>query len=387
MDTIKQLIKLAICLLVGVVIGLAVGGLIVVGLSDTTFTDYFSNLTGADWIQMCVGIIAGIVSLVVSVPLLVVIHEAGHLACGLLSGYRFVSFRIFSFTFIRENGHIRVKRFEIAGTGGQCLLSPPDRPLAEISTGWYNMGGVLANVLVLLIVAPVLLMKTHPFVDTFVVVFCLTDIFLILVNGIPLKLNGIGNDAYNAMLLRKNMQSKRGLILQLRSNALIQEGVRPKDMPGEWFEVPPTVDYRNALEVSVPLMRASRLLDMDRFEEAYREFSDIYAHKDEIIGIYVKETACELLFTALLTGRRDEAVALLDKDLRKYIEMYRKIMSSKERILCAISLYIDDDYAGAEAVYEHLKANAGRYLLQGEVMSDLALMERMLSDSGLSAES
>lgn len=379
MDTIKQLTKLVICLLVGVVIGLAVGGLIVVGLSDTTFTDYFSNLTGADWIQMCVGIIAAIVSLAVSVPLLVVIHEAGHLVCGLLSGYRFVSFRIFSYTFIRFEGKIRVKRFSLAGTGGQCLLSPPELPLAEIPTGWYNLGGVLANVLALIAVAPLLLLKAHPLLDTFVVVFCLTDIVLILLNGIPLKINGMGNDAYNAMLLRKNLRSKRGLILQLRTNALIQEGVRPKDMPDEWFEVPPTVNYGNALEVSVPLMRASRLLDMEKWEDAYREFSDIYSHKDKIMGIYVKETACELVFTALLTGRLDEAGALLDRDLRKYIEMYRRIMSSKERLLCAIDLYLDNDRAGASAIYEHLKATSDRYLLQGEVKSDMALMDRMLS--------
>jgi len=383
MNVIKQVVKIVIFLLVGVVIGLAVGGLIVVGLTDTTFAEYVDNLCGAGWSQMFVGIIAGIVGLVGSLPLLVIIHEAGHLVCGLLSGYRFVSFRIFSYTLIRLDGKIRVKRFALAGTGGQCLLSPPDRPLAEIPTGWYNVGGVLANVAALLAVAPLLLLNLHALVYTFVVVFCLTDIFLIFINGIPLKVNGMGNDAYNVVLLCKNLQSKRGLVLQLRSNALIQEGVRPKDMPDEWFELSPTVDYRNALEVSVPLMRAARLLDMERWEEAYREFASIYTHKDEIMGIYVKETACELIFTALLTGRRDEAETLLDKNLRKYIGMYRGMMSSKERIMCAISLYIDNDYAGASAIYEHLRDTADRYLLQGEVKSDIALMEWMLSESAM----
>ena len=66
-------------------------------------------------------------------------------------------------------------------------------------------------------------------------IFLLTDLFLILTNGIPMQTGGIGNDAYNIIMLRKNEKSKSALMLQLRSNALIQEGVRPKDMPAEWF--------------------------------------------------------------------------------------------------------------------------------------------------------
>ena len=36
----------------------------------------------------------------------VVIHETGHLICGLLSGYTFSSFRIGSFMLLKENGRL-----------------------------------------------------------------------------------------------------------------------------------------------------------------------------------------------------------------------------------------------------------------------------------------
>ena len=66
-----------------------------------------------------------LVFLYLSWVLQVVIHEAGHLICGLLSGYTFSSFRIGSMMILKENGRFVTKRLKIAGTGGQCLMAPP----------------------------------------------------------------------------------------------------------------------------------------------------------------------------------------------------------------------------------------------------------------------
>lgn len=54
----------------------------------------------------------------------IIIHEAGHLVFGLLSGYEFVSFRIGSITLAKYDNKYCFKRFHIAGTGGQCLMMP-----------------------------------------------------------------------------------------------------------------------------------------------------------------------------------------------------------------------------------------------------------------------
>ena len=57
----------------------------------------------------------------------ITLHEGGHLVCGLLSGYRFCSFRVGSLMWMRtEDGHLRLRRLRLAGTGGQCLRAPPD---------------------------------------------------------------------------------------------------------------------------------------------------------------------------------------------------------------------------------------------------------------------
>lgn len=375
MNTILKLIG---GLFVGIVVGLTIAAILVVMFTDTTFEEFINNILSTDGLEIATAALVGMISFIVAIAILIPIHEAGHLVCGLLTGYEFVSFRIFNFTFIKIDGKIRVKKFAVAGTGGQCLLTPPDLPVEKIPTGWYNAGGVLANLLVLLLVLPLFLMNLNPFVAEALTIFCLADAFLILMNGIPMKIGGISNDGYNLIYLNRNLLSKRAIVLQLRSNALIQNGMRPKEMLSEWFEWRTDINFKNPLEVSIPLMHASRLIDEMRWEEAYKEFEELYSHKADIMQLYAHEIVCELAFCALATGRKGQANELLDEKLRKYIETYKKVMSSKLRILCAIALYLDNDKNRAEEIFETLSANQEKYLLQGEVKSDLAIMNWML---------
>lgn len=377
----KTILKLISGLLLGIAGGLVVATIGIVLFTDLTLSEYIDKFMATDALEGVSAALVGGASFIVALAILIPAHEAGHLVCGLLTGYKFVSFRIFNLTFIRVNDKIRVKKYSVAGTGGQCLLTPPDLPVEEIPTAWYNAGGVLANLALLVLTLPLFLLDLHPFVAEFLVIFCLTDVLLILTNGIPMKVGGISNDGYNIIYLNRNLLSKQSIVTQLRSNALIQEGVRPKDMPAEWHEWKGDIDYKNPLEVSMPLMHASRLVDEMRWEEAYQEFSHIYGHKADIMQLYVKETACELAFCALVTGRKDQAAELLDKNLRKYINAYRGVMSSKQRIMCAIELYLNDDRAKATEIYEALDAASEKYLLQGEVKSDLSVMKEMLEQT------
>ena len=376
---IKNILKILGGLVIGGMIGLLIGGLIVVLFTDTTWSEYIDKYYSIDISEGLLVFLVAVASMIVSFMILVPIHELGHLVCGLITGYKFVSFRVFNYTILKENGRFKIKKFGVAGTGGQCLLTPPELPLEQIPTGWYNFGGVLANIVMLLIALPFFFLDLNPFVAEALGVFVATDAIMILLNGFPMQAGGVGNDGYNIKLLKKNLLSKRGIVNQLRANALIQNGVRPKDMPDELFIIPEDIDYHNALEVSIPLMYASRLIDRKEYKEALEIIEDLYSHRDEIMPLYVKEIACELAFLYMRTGNSDKAEAILDKDLMKYIETYRKMMSSKERLICAIALYIEKDESKAGQIYENLKARQEEYLLQGEVKSDIALMEDMLN--------
>ena len=76
----------------------------------------------------------------------IIIHEAGHLVFGLLTGYKFSSFRVASFMWLKEDGKLKLKRLSIAGTGGQCLMTPPDMKDGKMPLVLYNLGGSFLNI-------------------------------------------------------------------------------------------------------------------------------------------------------------------------------------------------------------------------------------------------
>lgn len=322
--------------------------------------------------------------MVIAVFFQIILHEVGHLLCGLASGYRFVSFRIFHFTLIRINGKFYIKRYDIAGTGGQCLLTPPDKPLPQISTAWYNLGGILANLLAATVALALLLLSDNPplLLKITLLLLSVSGFILGLMNGIPLKPNGIGNDAYNMRLLLKNQKSKQALVTQLKINALIQKGVRPREMPQEWFQIE-DIDYKDSLQLTIRLMGISRLQDELKWETACLALEEVMQHQHEILGLLVKEVSCELVFTALVTGRIERATALYTKQLETYIQQYKNTSTSKHRLLCAWALYQEKDSAKAREIYQTTCRQKEQYLMQGEVSMDLALMQSILTTTNI----
>lgn len=378
----KQALKLVGMFLIGILLGVMVSGAGIALFTDMTLAAFFGKLFRLHIAEVIGFPLLFICFFLITLFLQVTLHEAGHLICGLASGYRFVSFRIFNFTWIRKDGKWVLKRFSVAGTGGQCLLAPPDRPEEESPVCGYNMGGVMMNILTALVALGFLLwMEDLPFMlSVFLVFGVIIGLFLGVTNGVPMKLGGIGNDAYTLRLLRHNPATKHALILQLRINALIQEGMRPKDMPEEWFKQDvATIDYKDILQATIGLMNVSRLLDREEWEDAYRLLEDVKSHSSELIGILQQETDAELLFTALVTGRMERAGELATDKLLRYIHLYSRVSSSKQRQLFALALYQEHDREKAETIYRSVVNLREKYLMQGEVNMDIALMEVLLA--------
>lgn len=360
------------------VVGVCVGMYLVSGMSFETFGEKVAAVNGLEAAGIA-GVI--IVSLLLSFFLQIILHEGGHLVCGLATGYEFVSFRILHLTIIRRNGQLSIRRFSVAGTEGQCLLIPPDRPVQDIPFVLYNLGGVLANLLTAAIVILALIMVEEMLCPwkIFLGVFASVGILLGLMNGIPMKIGGIGNDADNMRLLLKDKNSKQAMVTQLRTNAWVQWGVRPKDLPEEWFRIEGEPDYKNALQTTIRLMYIGRLQDREEWEAAYHELEEMMSHKDEVIGLFAREIECELLCTALVTRRTERAEEIYTDRLAAYIRQYKKVMSSKQRILCVLALYREKDAAKAKEIYTEVCLRKDKYLMLGEVRSDIALMKSILT--------
>lgn len=160
-----------------------------------------------------------------------IVHEAGHLVFGLLTGYEFSSFRVASFMWLKENGKLKLKRRSIAGTGGQCLMTPPDMKDGKIPLVLYNLGGSFINItLGTLFLAGYLLCSDIPFLSPLLLIFAIVGFMSAMMNGIPMRMGTVDNDGYNAFALSRNKEAVEAFWVQLKVNEQCSKGVRLKDM-------------------------------------------------------------------------------------------------------------------------------------------------------------
>ena len=325
--------------------GCAIGALVGMGAAvvfgEKSWAEVWAKFCDIGTLRLLLPALGAVVGAMVAFILHIIIHEGGHLVAGLLTGYRFVSFRIFSLTLIRKDGRYQWRNFSLGGTGGQCLMAPPLRPLEEIDTRWYNLGGLLA-----------------------------------FINGIPMKLSGVNNDGYNLLFLEKTPDDKRRLCQMLEANANIQNGMQPKEMPDEMFPAEEQVNWKDGLQVNWQLMVVARLENQHRWEEAYALLQEGLAQKQHIAALFQQELTLEMVFVCLATGRIEEARQLYTERLRKYVKQFMKTHSSKQRIHFATTLLLDGNREEALRLLEDLKAHRADYLLQGEVDMDIELMEQ-----------
>ena len=101
----KSALKLLVFLGIGCLIGIVLVCAGIVSFTDMTWNELVQKLAKIEALEV-VGIFAGsIVCTLVTFILQIVLHEGGHLLFGLLSGYRFVSFRIFNWTLTVKKGN------------------------------------------------------------------------------------------------------------------------------------------------------------------------------------------------------------------------------------------------------------------------------------------
>ena len=366
-----------------IVIGMLIGfGLVLAGFavfSDRPISELMNAIVSVD---MVVTMIASFMAVILALVLQTLIHEAGHLLFGLLTGYRFVSVRIFNLTIINKAGKFAFRRFSVLGTAGQCLMSPPARkPLHQAPYALYNLGGVIANITMATIALAALLLVDRanygPFMIMFLSFTVLSGLVLTFLNGIPMKIGGMPNDGFNGLYLGRSANSRVCFGRQLLINEQLQNGVRLRDMPDEWFEII-DINLDDPLQLNVAIMKASRLIDRYDFAGALREFEYLCESAKKFV-IFNREVDSELVFLYLVTGAVDKAKALYTKQLEAYVMHYAKTMSSKDRVRFALALYADNNPERALRLINNLKNHAHCYLLQGEVESDLAIMNHLLN--------
>ena len=94
----QQYIGFAFMMLVGVICGIVIA----------SYLDKFTAETPSH--QKLISFAGLLLGMYAALFFHLIVHEAGHLVFGLLTGYEFCSFRIASFMWLKENGKLKLKR-------------------------------------------------------------------------------------------------------------------------------------------------------------------------------------------------------------------------------------------------------------------------------------
>lgn len=380
-DMMKKIVTFLVSFLLGIVIGgLAVLGVIFILEGQDGMSEFIGKLADIKVVELIIPILGAFIAMFVAIVLHIILHEGGHLLMGFATGYRFISFRIASVAFIRKERKIRIRRFKLAGTGGQCLMSPPDMTPERVPFFWYNAGGVLMNLVFALLPLFLLLTCDMPmWLEMLCMMMTIVGLFLALVNGIPMRPGGMQNDAMNILTLYRNPQKRKDFIRQLQIAAEVTAGKRLIEIPAEWFDADKVDDYKDLLRLASRMNYQARLIDEGRFMDAQLSVEDLVEHFSELPMLAQQELAGEYVFTELLTkGRKEVIEKYWTKQLEQYVKSSARYSSGKQRILFAYALYMEKNNDEAMRIYNDTLAQKSDYLIEGEVRGDLALMEEIL---------
>ena len=314
--------------------------------------------------------------LAAAVYLQILLHEAGHLVSGLISGYRFSSFRIGSLMWLSEEDGLRLRRLSLAGTAGQCLMAPPEMVDGRFPYILYNLGGSLMNALAgLLFLALSLLLRGVPLLSAILMIASLIGLFFALMNGIPLRLGLVDNDGMNALSLGKNPEALRAFWLQLRMNARLARGERLRDMPEEWFAKPSDAAMKNSMVAALGVACASRLMEEHQFQEADAWMAHLLAIPSAMAGLHRGILVGERMFLELIGQNRPEVVAqMLNQNQRKFMKAMKGFISVL-RTQYALALLGERDKEKASELLARFEKAASRYPYPGDVAAERALID------------
>ena len=280
--------------LIGVWLGFSSGS----ALEFSSFLEYIKILALLT-ISVCVGIV-----------LATIVHELGHLVFGLLTGYRFQSFRIFKFMLKKEkNGKLHFCSYSLVTTAGQCLMLPPAFDEENFPYVLYNMGGVIFNAVFCILFN---LLRIHtagsPYTALAFNILMSMNLAMLLTNGIPLKLNGINNDGYNAFAAGKTPESLYGFWLQLQICGEYADGTKLSDMPDEWFSCSPEAIAEDSMSAAVAVYAENRLMEKHDFENSEKTAAELADGDNAVVGIHKAFLGMDRIFCMILRDASAEDV-------------------------------------------------------------------------------
>ncbi len=312
-----QLLMILIYLMLG-----AVCGLLMIMTVDSVYTD---TLSAGKYLMIFA---LTLVFMYAAILLQIIIHESGHLVFGLLSGYGFRSFRIGSLILLKEENGVKLRRIHIAGTAGQCIMSPPDMKDGKIPYVLYNLGGSLMNLIsstVFILLS--LLFSDIMYLSLFMKILFAVGIFFAAMNGIPMHAGPVDNDGRNTLSIGRSAEAMRSFWIQMKVSDSTALGNRLSEMPEQWFTMPSESGLKNSMIATVAVFRENRLMDMHNFEEALALIELLEAEDTAVAGLYRALLTCDRMYCMLILNAENAADTVMRLQTKEQLTFMNQMKS------------------------------------------------------------
>ena len=301
-----------------------------------------------------------------------VIHEAGHMAFGLLTGYGFVSFRVLRWTWVRQDGKLTLRSYSLPGTLGQCLLSPPKgyQDMADAPYMLYHLGGALANLITTTILMTLTLLLPGLYGRIVCTGLALAGFVLACSNAIPNEPGKLNNDGRNLLELRRSADARRDMHKQLQMTALQAKGMRLREMPESLFEVNPESAKTSMISAFIYAAQENRCMDEQSFVDA-EVLIDLLTEQDVYVSSQLQKSMLRMDKLYLRAIRGEHPVP--EKREQKLLKAYRAMLP-----VCRTSYALalaEGDAQKAERTRSEFERLASDYPYAGELFTERALVD------------
>lgn len=337
-------------------------------------------MPGKPWLTIAVLL----VMLLVWEQLHVVVHEAGHLVCGRLTGYDFVSFRVGSHIWQKgADGRLHHGRLTLAGTGGQCLLSPPPMKDGRYPFGLYNAGGAMANFLLSAILGlAAWLLWPQPLARVICLEGAILGVAVGMMNIVPLPLAVVANDGSNLLALMRSPDVRQALWLQTKINALLASGLRLREMPEELFPDIPEEALAQPMVMGSAIMKANRSMDAGEFHAALTAIRRLLEQEQNMLPLYRAMLMCDGATLELLLDEPPTLAQALEAKETVRLLKSMKAMPPILRTKYIIALMRDHDPEAGKKLKAAFDKAAGTWPNPQEMEGERELMRMAEEKAG-----
>lgn len=311
------------------------------------------NISG---LKLCVMALLALTAIFLSYTINICLHEIGHMIFGLMSGYGFSSLRFGKLMLAKENGKLRFCKYDMPGTGGQCIMTAPKVDAEKMPVVLYNLGGLIMNLVVLLIgvIVFAIVNDSHFVVGMIFLMFAMTSLVILITNGLPFS--QMGTDGANTIILYNNKFAREAFRNQLEVVRYLSQNYSVREMPEELFLFDKQIPLTNPLITAQAVSCFNYYSVSGKYQEAKEMASYILENAKSINSLHEKILYGEQLFITTVIDKNLEAAKEQYKLHRKELNKAAGFISM-QRVLYAYYSLVEVSQKKASQ-YEKLFENS-----------------------------